>query len=97
MSDASALQRGDSVTFRLDPSLKTELAGLAERQHKSLGELLREMARERVERERRVAFEAEARRQCLEAAAVARDTSTDEHRVMRELEADLDEFGNEWR
>jgi predicted transcriptional regulator len=97
MSDAGTLQRGDSVTFRIDPTLKAELTGLAEQHHLSLGELLREMVRERVERERRLAFAAEAQRQCLEAAAVARDARTDEHQVMRELEADLDEFGNEWR
>lgn len=94
MSDTD---RGDSVTFRIDPALKAELTGLAEQHHKSLGELLREIARERVERERRLTFEAEARRQSLEAAAAARDPRTDEHRVMRELEADLDEFSNEWR
>ena len=44
---------------------------------------------------RRHAFEAEARRQCLEANAAAQDPSTDEAAVMRELEANLAEFGDE--
>jgi len=47
--------------------------------------------------EHRRAFEAEARRQSLEAAAAARDPHSDEHTVMHELEADLDEFGDEWK
>jgi hypothetical protein len=45
---------------------------------------------------RRRAFEAEARRQCLEANAAAQDPSSDEAAVMRELEANLAEFTDEW-
>jgi len=45
---------------------------------------------------RRRAFEAEARRQCLEANAAARDSNSDQAAVMRELEADLAEFADEW-
>ncbi len=52
---------------------------------------------------RRRAFEAEARRQCLEANAAARDPDSDEAAVMRELaavmrelEANLAEFADEW-
>lgn len=89
--------KADSVTFRIDPSLKAELSRLAERDRKSLGELLRDLARERVKLEHRRAFEAEARRQSLEAAAAARDPGTDEAAVMRELEADLAEFSDEWK
>jgi hypothetical protein len=44
----------------------------------------------------RRAFEAEARRQCLEVNAAARDPDSDEAAVMRELEASLAEFADEW-
>lgn len=37
-----------------------------------------------------------ARRQCEEAAIAARDPRSDESAVMRELETDLQEFGDEW-
>jgi hypothetical protein len=50
----------------------------------------------RMVEKRRRAFEAEARRQAREAAAVAQDASSDEAAVMRELERDLVEFGDEW-
>jgi hypothetical protein len=45
---------------------------------------------------RRRALEVEARRQCLEANAAARDPDSDEAAVMRELEASLAEFADEW-
>ncbi len=45
---------------------------------------------------RRRVFEAEARRQCLAANAAARDPDSDEAGVMRELEANLAEFADEW-
>ncbi len=82
--------QGGTVTFRLDPELKAELTNLAERDHKSLGELLRELAGERVERERRRMFEAEARRQSLLIAARANDPNSDEAEVMRWIEGVAD-------
>jgi hypothetical protein len=45
----------------------------------------------------RRSFEAEARRQALEAAAAAWDPGSDEAAVMRELEADLEGFSDEWK
>ncbi len=84
--------KGDTVTFRLDPRLKAELTRLAEQDHKSLGELLRELAAEHVEREHRRVFEAEAGRQSLLIAARADDPDSDEAEVMRWIEdvADID-------
>ena len=89
--------KGDTVTFRIDPGLKAELANVAGRHHQSLGELLRNLARDRVALEHRHAFEAEARRQSLEAAAAARDPHSDEHAVMHELESDLEAIDDEWK
>lgn len=85
----------ETVTFRIDPALKAALAELAEAESKPVGALLRELVRERVEQQRRRAFEAEARRQSRLIAAAARDPDSDEAAVMRELEASFDEFARE--
>ena len=66
-------------------------------EHKPVGELLRELVRERVERRRRRAFETEARRQSLESAATARDPNSDEAAMLRWLDANLAELAAEWK
>ena len=87
----------ETMTFRVEPALKTAFAKIADEEHKPIGELLRELVRERVERKRRRAFELEAHRQSLVAAALARDPNTDEAAVMRELKADFAAFADEWK
>lgn len=91
------VKKAETVTFRIDSALKAALAEVADEEAKPLGELMRELVRARVEQRRRREFEAEARRQSLAAAAAARDPSSDEAQVLRELEADLAEFSDEWR
>lgn len=83
------------VTFRIDPALKAAFAEIAEEEAKPVGALLRELVRERVERNRRQRFEAEARRQSRLIAAAAQDPNSDEAAVLRELEANFDEFARE--
>ncbi len=95
MPRTTTAHKGESVTFRLDPVLKAELTRLAERDDKSLGELLRELARERVAREQRHRFEAEARKQSVAIAERAGRPGTDEYTIMRELEADLTSLDDE--
>ena len=85
------------ITFRVTPALKAAFARIAEQERKPVGELLREMIRERVSRSRRKEFEVEAHRQSLEAATAAQDPNSDEAAVMRELEANFDEFAKEWK
>lgn len=97
MRHPSTTPKADTVTFRVDPALKAELTRFAAQNDKSLGELLRELARERVDLERRREFEAEARRQSLAIAERARDPGTDEHAIMRELEVELADPGDEWK
>ena len=97
MARTSAEPNADIITFRIPPALKTAFAEIARQEAKPLGELLRELIRERVKQKERREFEAEARRQSLEAAALARDPTSDEAAVMRELEADLEEFSKEWK
>lgn len=87
----TAIQR-DTVTFRIDPELKEELIKLADQDQKSLGELMRELARDRVAQAERRAFEAEARRQCREIAAAC-EADSDEAEVTHWSEAVADTEG----
>ena len=93
----SRAANAETVTFRIDPVLKTAFAKIAAEEAKPVGELLRELVRERVEQKARREFEAEARRQSLEAAAAAQDPRSDEAVVMNELEAELEQFPDEWK
>ena len=87
----------DTLTFRLPPALRADLAALAEKEEKPVGELLRELIRDRIKQVRRREFEAEARRQCLAANAAAEDPNSDEAAVLRELDAHLDSLADEWK
>jgi hypothetical protein len=89
--------KAGSLTFRIPPVLKADLAAIAAKEVKPIGELLRELIRERIKQERRREFEAEARRQCLEANAAAQDPDSDEAAVMRELDIHLDPLADEWK
>jgi predicted transcriptional regulator len=91
------MRQDETVTFRIDSTLKAELNRLAAEQHQSLGALIRDLAAQRVLQERRKRFEAEADRQSRAIAAAAKDPSTDEYAVMRELANDLGDFSDEWR
>jgi hypothetical protein len=97
MPRTSADLKLTTVTFRVSATLKSGIARIAEREGKPLGALLRELVSGRVTEERRRAFEAEARRQSLAAAALAADPNSDEAAVLRELDAHFDEFANEWQ
>jgi predicted DNA-binding protein len=97
MARTSSDHKAEIITFRVPPELKTAFADIAREESKPVGELLREMIRERIEQKRRREFEAEARRQCLEINAAARDPNSDEAAVMRELDAHFDEFAREWK
>jgi hypothetical protein len=84
------------MTFRIDPVLKAAFAEIAAEESKSIGELLRELVRGRVEGNAHRRFEEEARRQSQEAAA-SLNPQSDEAAVMRELETALDAFSDEWK
>jgi hypothetical protein len=91
MSDAKT----ETITFRIDAALKNEFAETAEKEAKPVGELLRELVREHIKQRKRREFETEARRQSLLIAAAARDPTSDEAQVMRELDANFDEFARD--
>lgn len=83
------------VTFRIAPALKAAFTRIAVQERKPVGELLREMIRDRVQQRRRREFEAEARRQSLLLAEAARNPDSDEAEILRELDSNFDEFARE--
>jgi hypothetical protein len=87
-----------SFNLRIDPALKAAFTEAAEAEDKPAAQVVREFMRAYVAHRRRKAFEAEARRQSMAIAQRARDPSTDEYAVMREIEAELDrdDFAGEW-
>ncbi len=91
MARTSAEPNADIITFRIPPALKTAFAEIARQEAKPVGELLRDLVRERVKQKERREFEAEARRQSIIIANAAKDPSSDEAQVMRELDALFDE------
>ena len=95
MPRATAEPKPDTLTFRIPQALKADLAALAEKEAKPVGELLRELIRERIRQEERREFEAEARRQCELLNTAAQDPNSDEAAVLRELDANFDEFARE--
>jgi hypothetical protein len=89
--------KSETITFRIDATLKDELAEIAEKQAKPVGELLRELVREHIKQKKRREFEAEARRQCEILNAAAEDPSSDEAQILREIDANFEEFAREWK
>ena len=89
--------KSETITFRIDTTLKDEIAEIAEKEAKPVGELLRELVREHIKQRKRREFEAEARRQSLECAAVAADPNSDDALVMREMEAHFADVMRDWK
>ena len=95
MARTSSDPNTDVLTVRIPPTLKAALTEIAIEEAKPVGELLRELIRERVTQKERREFEAEARRQSLLLAEAARDPNSDEAVLMRQLDANFDEFSHE--
>ena len=95
MSRTDAGANVDVITFRVSPALKTALSEMAAEEAKSVGQLLRELIEQRAKEKERREFEAEARRQSLLIAEAAKDPNSDEAQIMRELDANFDEFASE--
>lgn len=78
-----------SFNLRIDPVLKAAFTKATEAEDKPAAQVVRDFMRAYVKQRERRAFEAEARRHSLEAAARARDPGSDESAVMREIESEL--------
>jgi hypothetical protein len=99
MTRATQHPKAETFNFRIDPALKAAFTQATEAEDKPAAQVLRDFMRAFVERRNRQAFEAEARRQSLEAAAHARNPKSDEAQSLKEMETLLDEdqFGDEWK
>jgi predicted DNA-binding protein len=84
------------LNFRLGRTYKEALDRLAEQQDKPVGQLVREVVEDYVAGQARAAWEAEARRTAVQLGEAARDPSSDEAAMLRCLEANLEEFAEEW-
>ena len=89
MPRASQRPKESSFTLRIDPALKASFSAATEAEDKPAAQVVREFMRAYVQQRERRAFEAEARRQSLLLAELARDPNSDEAQVMREIEAEL--------
>ncbi|MDQ2861182.1 MAG: hypothetical protein M3T55_10775 [Pseudomonadota bacterium] len=96
MARTASASNSDTFTFRLDKGLKAALTNSAAADHKQPATLMRELVRNHLDRRERQAFEQEARRQCHLINAAACEPHSDEAKVMRELEDNLDRFADEW-
>jgi hypothetical protein len=99
MPRTSQHAKDTSFNFRIDPALKAAFTAATGAEDKPAAQVLRDFMRAYVKQRERRAFEAEARRQSLAAAERAHDANSDEHAVMREIEAefDRDDFADEWK
>lgn len=99
MPRATQHPKAETFNFRIDPALKTAFTQATEAEDMPAAQVLRDFMRAYVERQRRKAFEVEARRQSLAIAERARDPDSDEARSLEELGALLDEdqFGDDWK
>ena len=89
MSRTTQHPKETSFNMRLDARLKDAFTKAAEAEDRPAAQLVRTFMRAYVQRSQRRAFETAARRQSLEAAAIARDPRSDEYEVLREIEAEL--------
>lgn len=97
MPRASIDPNADTLSFRIPPALKRDLAALAEKEAKPIGELLRDLIRDRIKQEERRQFEEQVRRDCEVINAAARDPNSDEAQILRELDMNFDEMAKEWK
>ena len=92
MARTTAEPKPETMTFRINKSLKAAFTKVAREEDRPAGELLRELVRVRVQQRRRRAFEAEALRQSRACADAARDPHSDEAAVLRELDTLFDDL-----
>ncbi|MCB8875771.1 hypothetical protein [Acidisoma silvae] len=91
MPRTSRTPKDSSFNLRIDPALKAAFTTATEAEDKPAAQVLRDFMRAYVKQRERQAFEAEAKRESLEAARAARDPLSDEAQIMREIAADLDD------
>lgn len=96
MARSSQNPKETSFNLRIDPALKAAFTAAAEADDKPAAQLVRDFMQAYVRRRKRLAFEAEAGRQSRLVAEASADPRSDDHSVMREIEAELEDEGF-WR
>ncbi len=98
MARSSQHPKDATFNLRIDPDLKAAFAAATEAEDRPAAQVLRDFMRAYVKRRERRDFEVEALRQSTAIAGRARSPGTDEHTIMREIEAELDrdDFADKW-
>lgn len=92
MASATRIQKLDSFNFRLEPELKSAFSAAAEAADRPAAQVLREFMRGYVKAQQDAKWRADARRAALVLGERAKDPTSDEAQILRELDANLDEF-----
>ena len=91
MPRATTHLKDATFNFRIDPVLKAEFTAATEAEDKPGAQVLREFMRRYVAERARADYIAEAGRQSRAIAERAKDPTSDDYAVMRELESMLDD------
>ncbi|MEX2528569.1 MAG: ribbon-helix-helix protein, CopG family [Gemmatimonadota bacterium] len=86
----------EPINVRLGQDYKRALEELARDRNRTVSSVVREVLQDFVDAERRRAWEAEARRSARVLAEEAEDPDSPEAETLRTLEANLEEFAQEW-
>ena len=91
MSRTTTHPKEATFNLRIDPVLKAEFTAATEAEDKPAAQVLREFMRRYVAERARAAYVAEAGRQSRAAAERAKDPTSDEFAVMRDIESLFDD------
>lgn len=92
MTAAAKRQKLENFNFRLEPELKAAFAAAAEAADRPAAQVLRDFMRAYVEKREREQLRAAMRREAAALGRLAQDPDSDEAQILRELDANLDEF-----
>jgi hypothetical protein len=97
MPRASQHRKDETFNFRIDPELKAAFTAATEAEDRPAAQVLRDFMRAYVRQKQRLSIEAEARRQSLAIAERSRNSGSDDHASLQELNSlfDADLFGDE--
>lgn len=92
MTAVAKRQKLENFNFRLEPELKAAFAAAAEAADRPAAQVLRDFMRAYVEKRERDDLKVAMRRQAAELGRLAQDPDSDEAQILRELDANLDDF-----
>jgi hypothetical protein len=92
MNAVAKRQKLENFNFRLEPELKAAFAAAAEAADRPAAQVLRDFMRAYVEKRERDDLKVAMRRQAAELGRLAQDPHSDEAQILRELDANLDDF-----